>query len=133
MTDQTTAAPPRTHEQRMEALARANEIRSRRAQLKKSMQAGRKKPAVLLVDPPEWLGTMKVYELLMATPKLGRVKVGRILNACAVSPSKTVGGLSRRQREALIGYLRSGDNMPAKVMSAPRFAAERSELEVALA
>ena len=38
--------------------------------------------------------------------KYGRVKVNRILTHCRISPSKTIGGLSERQRNELVSYLR---------------------------
>ena len=41
--------------------------------------------------------------MLMAVPKFGRVKAARFLNQCRISQSKTVGGLSDRQRAELIG------------------------------
>ena len=41
--------------------------------------------------------------MLMAVPKFGRVKAPRLLNQCRISQSKTVGGLSDRQRQELIG------------------------------
>ena len=41
--------------------------------------------------------------MLMAVPKFGRVKAARFLNTCRISQSKTVGGLSERQRAELIG------------------------------
>ena len=41
--------------------------------------------------------------MLMAVPKFGRVKAARLLNQCRISQSKTVGGLSDRQRAELIG------------------------------
>ena len=41
--------------------------------------------------------------MLMAVPKFGRVKAARLLNTCRISQSKTVGGLSDRQRQELIG------------------------------
>ncbi len=40
--------------------------------------------------------------MLMAVPKFGRVKAARLLNQCRISQSKTVGGLSDRQRHELI-------------------------------
>jgi hypothetical protein len=40
--------------------------------------------------------------MLMAVPKFGRVKSLRMLNQCRISQSKTVGGLSDRQRQELI-------------------------------
>jgi hypothetical protein len=44
-----------------------------------------------------------VFDMLMAVPKFGRVKAARLLNQCRISQSKTVGGLSERQRTELIG------------------------------
>ena len=80
----------------MEALKRANDIRVRRAQLKKDLKDGRAQIEEILLDPPE------VFDMLMAVPKLGRVKAARLLNSCRISQSKTVGGLSERQRAELV-------------------------------
>ena len=63
----------------MDALKRANDVRVRRAKLKKDLK-----------------------DILMAVPKFGRVKAARFLNTCRISQSKTVGGLSERQRTELI-------------------------------
>ena len=49
---------------------------------------------------------LEVFDLLLAVPKYGRVKVNRILTHCRISPSKTIGGLSERQRNELVSYLR---------------------------
>ena len=90
----------------MDALKRANEIRTRRADLKRQLKAGRVQIHGLLLDPPEYLQTAKVFDLLLAVPKYGRVKTNRILNQCRISPSKTIGGLSERQRAELVAQLR---------------------------
>src|SRR6186997_2175132 len=95
-------APARSLDQRMEALQRANDIRVRRAQLKKDLKAGRESIETILLDPPEWVETAKVFDMLMAVPKFGRVKAARLLNQCRISQSKTVGGLSERQRAELV-------------------------------
>jgi hypothetical protein len=100
------AAPERSLVQRMEALQRANDIRSRRAQLKRDLKAGRQPITDLLLDPPEYLETAKVFDLLLAVPKYGRVKVNKILTNCRISPSKTIGGLSERQRRELVELMR---------------------------
>ena len=100
------AAPERSLQQRMDALARANTIRTRRAQLKRDLKAGRTSIHDLLLEPPEFVETAKVFDMLLAVPKYGRVKTNRILNQCRISPSKTIGGLSQRQRTELIGLLR---------------------------
>jgi hypothetical protein len=99
-------APLRSLDQRMEALRRANEIRVRRAQLKKDLKAGTVQIEEILRNPPEYVETAKVFDILMAVPKFGRVKAARFLNQCRISQSKTVGGLSDRQRAELVALLR---------------------------
>src|ERR1700739_230037 len=101
-----TAAPERSLVQRMEALQRANDIRTRRAQLKRDLKAGRQPIDRLLLEPPDYLATAKVFDLLWAVPKYGRVKVTKILSQCKISPSKTIGGLSERQRRELVAMMR---------------------------
>ena len=96
-------APARSLDQRMDALRRANEIRVRRAQLKKDLKDGRVQVEEVLRRPPDFVETAKVFDMLMAVPKFGRVKAARFLNQCRISQSKTVGGLSERQRTELIG------------------------------
>src|SRR3970040_1097766 len=99
-------APLRSLDQRMEALKRANDIRVRRAQLKKDLKLGRVQIEEILRHPPEYVLTAKVFDMLMAVPKFGRVKAARFLNQCRISQSKTVGGLSERQRAQIVGVLR---------------------------
>lgn len=99
-------APERSLDQRMDALKRANDIRTARAKLKKDLKAGKANIHALLLDPPEYLLTAKVFDMLLAVPKYGRVKTNRVLNQCRISPSKTIGGLSERQRGELVSQLR---------------------------
>jgi len=99
-------APARTLDERMRALRQANQIRSGRAQLKKELASGRVRIEELLAQPPEFARTAKVYDLLVALPKIGPVRAARSLGHCRIAPSKTVGGLSERQRDELIGLFR---------------------------
>ncbi|HEY2638114.1 MAG TPA: hypothetical protein VGI54_12030, partial [Solirubrobacteraceae bacterium] len=64
----------------MDALQRANQIRTRRAQLKRDLKGGRVSIHELLLDPPDYVETAKVFDMLLAVPKYGRVKVNKILN-----------------------------------------------------
>lgn len=106
-----TLSPPsrsftqRTTDQRLQALERANATRSRRSALKRDLKAGRRSAVPLLADPPEWAATMKVIDVVIAMPKVGRVKAEKVLKLTATSPHKTLGGLSDRQRAALIQAL----------------------------
>ena len=107
--DRMYATPDRSLQQRMEALRRANAVRSYRSALKRQLKAGEGRSLVaILRAPEEELATMKVFELMLAAPKFGRVKVNKMLAVCRISPSKTVAGLSLRQREDLITLLSGG-------------------------
>ncbi len=44
--------------------------------------------------------------MIVAVPKFGRVKANRVLQQCRISPSKTIGGLTDRQRAELVELLR---------------------------
>ena len=87
----------------MDALKRANDIRVRRAKLKKDLKDGRVKIEKSSRTRRTTFRTAKVFDMLMAVPKFGRVKAARLLNQCRISQSKTVGGLSERQRAELVG------------------------------
>jgi len=99
-------APERSIAQRMDALKRANDVRTKRAQLKRDLKAGKVKVEQLLLDPPEWVESAKAFDMLLAVPKYGRVKANKVLAQCRISPSKTIGGLSERQRAELVELLR---------------------------
>ncbi len=99
--------PERSLDQRKQALKRANEIRTQRASLKRDLKAGKVSIQKLLLEPPEYLLTAKVFDMLVNVPKFGRVKASRVLKACRVSHSKTFQGLSERQRNEIVSYLTS--------------------------
>jgi hypothetical protein len=102
------SVPGRSREQRLRALQLANEIRSARAQLKKDLASGKIDPAQILAQPPEYLRTARVRDVLLALPKIGSVKAGRILADCGIAHSKTLGGLTERQRTELLNRFRCG-------------------------
>jgi hypothetical protein len=106
VTKSPSTAPERSLTQRMTALQRANDVRTKRAKLKRDLRTGKASSQALLLSPPEYLLTAKVSDLLLSVPKYGKVKVNKILAQCRISPSKTIGGLSARQRAELVSYLR---------------------------
>lgn len=106
-------APSRSLAQRLEALERANDVRMKRARLKRDIAGGRKSPEDMLEDPPDEVLTMKVIDLLLAMPKVGRVKANKWLLWCKMSPSKTLGGMTERQRRALAVQLRATSRVEA--------------------
>lgn len=90
----------------MQALAKANDIRTRRAKLKRDLKAGKAKIDELLLDPPEYLLSAKAFDVVVSVPKYGRIKANKVLTHCRIAPSKTIGGLSERQRRELVTLLR---------------------------
>ena len=80
-------APERSADQRREALA--NDVRMQRAALKARLKRGELALVTLIDDPPQYLVSARVAELLRALPTCGRVKVARLLECCEVSPRKT--------------------------------------------
>ena len=99
------------------ALRRANEIRSARAKLKRDLKAGKAQIEKLLLDPPDYVLSAKAFDMILAVPKYGRVKANKILTQCRISPSKTIGGLSERQRAELVQPLRrSPTEAPAAML-----------------
>ena len=110
-----TRAPERSLDQRMEALRRANEIRSRRAQLKKDLNSGTTSIRTVIADPPDFVMTAKVFDMLMAVPNYGKVKATRFLNTCRISQGKTIGGLSDRQQPGRHGHQPADGPVPQAI------------------
>lgn len=98
-------APTRTQDQRMAALLRANDIRVRRAAVKRSIRQGDVSIVDVIAAPSDCVYTAKVMEMLLAVPRMGSVRAVRFMNSHRVSQSKTVGGLSDRQRGELVKAL----------------------------
>lgn len=92
--------------QPLEALAIANRVRSERAQLKRRLGRRELCVAELLRDPPHCLDTMPIEALLVAVPRMGRVKAGRVLLASGIPPTAQIGRLTYEQVERLIRVTR---------------------------
>lgn len=92
---------------RMAALIKADEVRSYRAALKRDIKAGIASIYDYLLDPPEIIWTMRVLDLMMATPKYGQIKVDQILRSCRISPQKQIGDMTIRQRTEIVFMLRN--------------------------
>ena len=94
-------------DRRLVALGKANEVRVARARLKQRLREGGDRIEHVLAEPPECVATASVFDLLVAVPKIGPVRAGRLLGTARVRQTKTIGGLTDRQRADLIKLLRS--------------------------
>lgn len=106
------ALPTLTPEQRAQALEKAAAVRKMRAELKHDISKGDVKISDLVngefgaySDQSEAVNKTKLSDLLGAVPGIGRVKVGEIMDGCAITPSRRLGGLGQDQRRRLIAKL----------------------------
>lgn len=88
-----------SHDQTMEALARANAIRVRRAQILRDIAAGH----LTITDATgeQSMASCTVYRALCAQPRRGRHRALRHLHALRMSEALTCGALTDRQRMVL--------------------------------
>ena len=94
-------APAQTLDQRLRALRQANEIRSRRAALKKDLASGRVRIEDVLAQPPAYAKTAKVQDLLLAVPKVGPARVARLLSQVSGGFEGEVSDIEIQAREVL--------------------------------
>lgn len=87
----------------MAALAKANDIRTRRSKLKKDLKKRHRRLAdVLLPEIEDCIVTMRVFDLLVACPAIGRVKAANICKRLGVRPSVYLPQLSPPRRQQLV-------------------------------
>jgi hypothetical protein len=91
-----------TEAQHMQALALANEIRFKRADVKRAIRGGSLTIREVFEDPADYLATMPLDSLLRAVRGLGMRKIIRICNAAKVAPAREIGKLTVRQRAELL-------------------------------
>lgn len=101
-----------TVEQSMAALARANEIRTANAQLKRAIREGAVDPADVLRDPPSEAWSMPIGALLMAVPRVGETRMSALLRRHHVSPTRRIDRLTERERLSLASAL--GGTIPCR-------------------
>jgi hypothetical protein len=100
-----TIAPGRP--QHLRALARANEVRLARADLKRRVSDGEVSAAEVVLDMPWEVETMTVLELLMSQHRWGLTRCRKFLQCIPMSENKTIGTMTVRQRHAVADKLRS--------------------------
>jgi len=99
-----TTTPPGP--QHLRALARANEVRLARAELKKEVLHGRVTAAEVILETPWEAETMTVADLLMSQRRWGRTRCRKLLQSLPMPENKTIGSMTERQRAAIAAALR---------------------------
>lgn len=114
-----TASQPGASPQHLRALARANEVRLARAELKRHVLSGELDAATVVLDVPWAAETMSIGDLLLSQRRWGHTRVRKVLATVPMSEGKPIGTMTERQRHALAAALGS----PARrAVPAPAFA-----------
>jgi hypothetical protein len=91
--------------QHMRALARANEVRLARAELKRRIAQGRLTVAEVVLECPWEAESMSIADLLMSQRRWGITRCRKLLQTLPMSENKTIGSMTDRQRHALAALL----------------------------
>lgn len=97
-----TIAPAPQH---MRALARANEVRLARAELKRRIAHGELAVADVVLSTPWEAESMTISDLLTSQRRWGTTRCRKLLQCIPMSENKTVGSMTDRQRRALAALL----------------------------
>jgi hypothetical protein len=100
-------APIAHSSQHMRALARANQVRLARAQLKRNVASEQVAVAEVILACPWEADSMAVADLLMSQRRWGQTRCRRFLAQVPMSETKTVGSMTERQRRTLAAMLAS--------------------------
>lgn len=116
MNAEATMAPAPQH---MRALARANEVRLARADLKRRISQGEVAVAEVVLASPWEAESMTISDLLMSQRRWGSTRCRKLLQGIPMSENKTVGSMTERQRRALASLLATGGSRQPMPMEAP--------------
>jgi len=99
------AAPPIVEPQHMQALARANEVRLARAELKRQVAAGNVSAIDVVLTAPWEAESMSLIELLSSQRRWGRARSRKLILQTGMSENKRIGTMTERQRRLLAAAL----------------------------
>lgn len=115
-TAEATTAPAPQH---MRALARANEVRLARADLKRRIGHGEVSVAEVVMASPWEAESMTISDLLMSQRRWGTTRCRKLLLGIPMSENKTVGSMTDRQRRALAALLTPSASRSPMEVEAP--------------
>ena len=104
--------PVLTNEQRVAASAKAVEVRTKRAKLRRQLMDSEITFSEVLsvADSDAIVSGMKVCSILEALPGIGKVKAATLMETCGIAQSRRMKGLGTSQianlRKALAGRVR---------------------------
>lgn len=98
--------PVLTPEEKLNALRKAQEMRSRRAELRAKLKKGSiTLREVLERTDDEVVARMRVTYLLQSLPQVGKVTSEKLMREIGINENRRVQGLGKRQKEQLLKRL----------------------------
>ena len=98
--------PHRPQEEKLEALKKAQEMRSKRAELRVQLKQGNLTlQEVLEQADDEVIGRMRVTYLLQSLPQVGKVTSEKVMKEIGINENRRVQGLGTRQKDELLKRL----------------------------
>lgn len=100
------ALPTLTPEEKRRALQKAQEMRTKRAEVREKLKQGKMTLREVLDQiEDEVVGKMRVAYLLQSLPQVGKVTSRKIMDEIGIHESRRVQGLGKRQIGALLAKL----------------------------
>jgi hypothetical protein len=102
-----THLPKLTPAEKANALKKAQEVRSKRSQMRAKLKSGELtlEKVLAAAKDDEVIARMKVAYLLESLPRIGRIRSRKLMEDIGIDESRRVQGLGVRQREALLERL----------------------------
>src|SRR5690606_32457110 len=98
--------PVLTPEEKLNALKKAQEMRSKRAELRNKLKKGTiTLREVLEKTDDEVVARMRVTYLLQSLPQVGKVTSEKLMREIGINENRRVQGLGKRQKEQLLKRL----------------------------
>lgn len=98
--------PQLSAEERSKALAKAQQIRSQRMEVRKQLKAGKLSLADVLNNPEnEVYAKMRVKYLLESLPQVGKITAAKLMEEIGIDEARRVQGLGSRQKAQLLEKL----------------------------
>ncbi len=98
-------APGVVEPQHMQALARANEVRLARADMKRQIARGERTAAEVVLECPWQAESMTIAELLSSQRRWGKARSRKLIVSTGLTETKRLGTLTERQRRLLSAAL----------------------------
>ncbi len=97
------AVPVLTHEQRIAASAKAVEIRTKRAAVRRQLKESQVSFTEVLsvADSDDVVSGMRVVTILESLPGIGKIKASALMESCDIAMSRRMKGLGSSQAQKL--------------------------------